>query len=152
MLPPVSGSASSGAGSCGFRGLRLRLNAHALAHIDRADGAIRIDGPRRAFFRAGAHRLFHASGLRRSQQIGLVHHAEKVGFVLFALLVHGLVVVNDDIEGAAAAGLDGDKLLVGVLVIEQIAGHKVALLGKALAGLNGGLRGVVVSSVMVGSP
>ncbi len=29
--------------------------------------------------------------------------------------VHGLIVVNDDIECIAAAGLDGDKLLVGVL-------------------------------------
>ena len=140
MLPPVSGSASSGAGSSVSVGW-LRLNTHALAHIDGADGAIRIDGPRLAFFRAGAHRLFHASGLRRSQKISLIHHAEKVGFVLFALFVHGLVIVDDDIERVAAAGLDGNKLLVGVLVIKQIAGHKVALFGKALAGLNGGLRG-----------
>src|SRR5699024_12551885 len=44
-------------------------------------------------------------------------------------------------ERVAAAGLDGNKLLVCVLVIEQIAGHKAALFGKALAGLNGGLRG-----------
>ena len=39
------------------------------------------------------------------QQIGLVHHAKKVGFVLFSVLVCGLVVVNDDVKGAAAAGL-----------------------------------------------
>src|SRR5699024_1762841 len=92
------------------------------------------------FFRAGAHRLFHASGLRRSQQIGLIHNAEKVGFVLFALFVHGLVIVNDDIERVAAAGLHRNKLLVGVLVIEQISGYKVSLLREALARFNGGLR------------
>ena len=60
---------------------------------------------------------------------------------MFALLVHGLVVVNDEIEGGPAAGLDGDKLLIGVLVIEQVAGHKAALLRKALARLYGRLRG-----------
>ena len=59
---------------------------------------------------------------------------------MFALLVHGLVVVDDEIERSPAAGLDGDKLLVGVLVIEQIAGHKVAIFRKALARLYGGLR------------
>ena len=85
--------------------------------------------------------MFHPGSLRRSQQVGLVHHIQKIGFVLLALFVHGLVIVNDDIERVAAAGLDGNELLVGVLVIEQIAGHKVALFGKALAGLNGGLRG-----------
>ena len=122
----------------GFR--RLRGSAHAFSHIDRADGTICIDGPHHAFFRAGAHRLFHASGLGCGQQVGLVHHIQKIGFVLFALLVHGLVVVNDEIECSPAAGLDGDKLLVGVFVIEQVAGHKAALLRKALAGLYGRLR------------
>ena len=60
---------------------------------------------------------------------------------MLALFVHGLVIVNDDVKGAAARRLHRDKLLVGVLVIEQIAGHKVALFGKALAGFNGRLRG-----------
>ena len=118
----------------------LRLHAHAFFHIDRADRALRIHGTRRAFFRAGADRLLHPGGLGCGQQIGLVYHAEEVGFILLALLVHGLVVVNDDVKGVSARRLHRDKLLVGVLVIEQIAGYKVALLRKALTRFDGGLR------------
>ena len=59
---------------------------------------------------------------------------------MLALLVHGLVIVDNDVKGAAARRLYRDKLLVGVLVIEQIAGDEVALFLKALTGLNGGLR------------
>ena len=69
-------------------------------------------------------KLFHASGLGCGQQIPLIHNAEKVGFILFTFLVHGLVIINDNVKGIAAAGLYGNKLLVGVLVIEQITGYK----------------------------
>ena len=99
-----------------------------------------LTAPRRAFVRAGAGGQLYASGLGSGQQVGLVHRIQKIGLVLFAVLVHGLVVVNDEIECSPAAGLDGDKLLVGVFVIEQVAGHKTALLRKALAGLYGRLR------------
>ena len=118
----------------------FRLHARTLGHIDSADRAIRIDSPRHAFFRAGACGLFHPGSLRRSQQIGLVCHAQKVGFILLALLVHRLVIVNDNVKGVPARRLYRDKLLVGVLVIEQITGNKVALLREALARFNGGLR------------
>ena len=107
MLPPVSGSASSGAGSS----------------ISTGSGSTPT----------------HFSILTE-QQIGLVYHAEEVGFILLALLVHGLVVVNDNVKGVSARRLHRNKLLVGVLVIEQIAGYKVALLRKALARFDGGLR------------
>ena len=119
-------------------GLWLWGHARTLAHIDGADRAIGVDCTHHAFLLTGAGGQLNASGLHSSQQIGLVHNAEKVGFVLFAVLVGGLVVIDDDIESVAAAGLDGNKLLVGVLVIEQIAGHKVALLRKARAGFDGG--------------
>ena len=51
-----------------------------------------------------------------------------------------LLSALDDQTPAIAAGLDGDKLLVGVLVIEQIAGDKVALVRKAYPRLGGGGR------------
>ena len=57
--------------------------------------------------------------------------------ILLAVLVGGLVVVDDDVKGIAAAGLHRDELLVGGLIVEQVTGHKVAVLGKALAGVNG---------------
>ena len=77
----------------------------------------------------------------------------KSRFILLALLVHRLVIVNDNVKGVPARRLYRDKLLVGVLVIEQIAGNKVALLREALARFDGGSgSGAVVSSVMVGSP
>ena len=119
---------------------RLGLHAHALGHVGGAYGAIGVDGPGHALIRTGTGRKFSASGLQCRQQIGLIHHVQKVGVILFAVLVHGLIVVNDDIECIAAAGLDGDKLLVGVLVIEQIAGDKVALVRKAYPRLGGGGR------------
>ena len=52
------------------------------------------------------------------------------------------------IEPGEGFSEDGNKLLVGMLVIEQIAGHKIAVLRKALAGHNhrllrdSGLHGV----------
>ncbi len=120
----------SGSGS-GSGELGLRLCTYAFPHIDGAHRAVCIHSPRRTFLRAGADRLFHASGFSGGQQIPLVHNAEKVGFILLALLIHGLVIINDNVKGIAAAGLDGNKLLVGVLVIEQITGYKVSLPRKS---------------------
>ena len=47
---------------------------------------------------------------------------------LFAVLVHRLVIINDNVKSAAAAGFHRDVLLVGCSIIEQIAGHKVSIL------------------------
>ena len=57
--------------------------------------------------------------------------------VLLTILVGGLIVVDDNVKGIAAAGLHRDELLVGGLIVEQVTGHKVAVLGEALAGVNG---------------
>ena len=111
--------------------------ALALAHIHGADGAICVDSTHGAFVRAGTLRQLTARSLHRRQQVGLVHHVQKVGLVLLAVLVGGLVIVNDDVKGVAAAGLHRDELLVGGLIVEQVTGHKVAVLGEALAGVNG---------------
>ena len=117
----------SGFGSC----------ASTLGHVDRADLAIRMDGSGRTFFCAGAGRKFSASGLQCCQQIGFIHHVQKVGVILFAVLVHRLVIVNDNVKGVAAAGFHRDELFVGCSIVEQIAGHKVSILRKALARGNG---------------
>ncbi len=116
-----SGSGSSrrfrhrgGFGSC----------ASTLGHVDRADLAIRMDGSGRTFFCAGAGRKFSASGLQCCQQIGFIHHVQKVGVILFAVLVHGLVIVNDNVKGVAAADFHRDELFVGCSIIEQIAGTR----------------------------
>ena len=78
---------------------RLLLHTCALGHVDGAHRAVGIDGPRRAFVRAGAGGQLYASGLGSGQQVGLVHRIQKIGLVLFAVLVHGLVVVNDNVKG-----------------------------------------------------
>ena len=114
--------------------------ASTLGHIDRADLAIRMDGSGRTFFCAGAGRKFSASGLQCRQQIGFIHHVQKVGVILFAVLVHRLVIVNDNVKGVAAAGFHRDELFVGCSIVEQIAGHKVSILRKALARGNGRCR------------
>src|SRR5699024_9893460 len=66
---------------------RLGLHAHALGHVGGAYGAIGVDGPGHALIRTGTGGDFHPGGFHSSQQIGLVHNAEKVCFVLFAVLV-----------------------------------------------------------------
>lgn len=53
--------------------------------------------------RQASPRLFQSS-----QQISLVHHAEKVDFILFSTLLGGFAIANDDVKGAAAASLDGE--------------------------------------------
>jgi len=47
------------------------------------------------------------------------------------------VIVNDNVKGVAAAGFHRDELFVGCSIVEQIAGHKVSILRKALARGNG---------------
>ena len=129
----------------GLVGVRLRLHhgrrlgslALALAHIHGADGAICVDSTHGAFVRAGTLRQLTARSLHRRQQVSLVHHVQEISLILLTVLVGGLVIVNDDVKGVAAAGLHRDELLVGGLVVEQVTGHKVAVLGEALAGVNG---------------
>lgn len=86
---------------------------------------------RRGFF-PGA--LAHVGGADRA---GGVHKVEEVGFILVAFFIQRLVVVDDDVESVAVPVLHGDELLVGVLVIEQVAGDGVAVLDKARPRLRG---------------
>ena len=116
---------------------RLRGLALALAHVHGADGTIRVDSTNGAFIHARTLRQLTARRLHRRQQVGLVHHVQEIGLILLAVLVGGLVVVDNDVKGVAAAGLHRDELLVGGLIVEQVTGHKVAVLGEALAGVNG---------------
>lgn len=59
---------------------------------------------------------------------------------LFLFLVDGRIVVDHDIEGVAVFRLNGNELLIGGFVIQQIAGGGVALIvnrlpcGKRLCG------------------
>ena len=139
----------------GFRlGLRGRLEAPTLhlrisPHIDGAHRAVCIHSPRRTFLRTGSRPPVPRQRPRLRPADPPIHNAEKVGFILFTFLVHGLVIINDNVKGIAAAGLYGNKLLVGVLVIEQITGYKVSLLGKPSPGVIVG-SGAGVS--IVGSP
>ncbi len=75
---------------------------------------------------------FFAAVLGQRSKVGGVHKVEEVGFILVAFFIQRLVVVDDDVESVAVPVLHGDELLVGVLVIEQVAGDGVAVLDKAV--------------------
>ena len=84
--------------------------------------------------------LFAVTGGQRSRsvfiqqckQITLIDHVEEVRLILFLILVDRCIVVNDNEEGVAVFRLDSDELLVGCLVIEQVAGVGVALIVNRL--------------------
>ena len=70
----------------------------------------------------------HGVLIHQSKQIAFVHHVQEVSLILFLILVDGRIVVDHDIEGVAVFRLNGDELLVGGFVIQQVAGGGVALI------------------------
>ena len=77
-----------------------------------ADFTVRIDISHDALISAGAGRSSCAIfTLDQSHKVGFIHEVQEVD--IFGLAV----AVNDDIEGVAALGLNGDKLLFYLLGI-----------------------------------
>ena len=70
--------------------------------------------------------------IQQRKQIALIDHVQEVRLILFLILVDGRIVVDDNEEGVAVLRLDSDELLVGCLVIEQVAGVGVALIVNRL--------------------
>ena len=102
---------------------RFGCSTGTFTHVVLAYGATRINRPRNTFFRTGTgFQSGNGFFIHQCKQIRLIHHVEEIGLVLFLILIDGCIIVNYHIEGAAAFGLDSDKLLVGGLVIQQIAG------------------------------
>ena len=70
--------------------------------------------------------------IQQRKQVALIDHVEEVCLILFLVLIDGCIVVDDNEEGVAALRLDCDELLVGCLIIEQVAGVGVALIVNRL--------------------
>ena len=70
--------------------------------------------------------------IQQRKQIAFIDHVQEVRLILFLVLIDGCIVVDDNEEGVAALRLDCDELLVGCLVIEQVAGVGVALIVNRL--------------------
>lgn len=65
--------------------------------------------------------------VQQGAQVGVIHLVQKIGGELFQIFIHRGIVVDDDVEHLTAAGFNGQKLLVGILVVLQTAGNGVAL-------------------------
>ena len=56
--------------------------------------------------------------LQKSLNVSFIHHVQEIGLVLIPILISGLIVIDNDVEYLTVAGLDGNELLVGILVKE----------------------------------
>jgi hypothetical protein len=65
--------------------------------------------------------------VQQGTQVSVIHLVQKIGGELLQILIHRGIVVDDDVKHLTAAGFNGQKLLVGVLVVLQAAGNGVAL-------------------------
>ena len=65
--------------------------------------------------------------VQQGTQVSIIHLVQEIGGELLQIFIHRGIVVDDDVEHLAAAGFNGQKLLVGVLVVLQTAGNGVAL-------------------------
>ena len=58
--------------------------------------------------------------VQQGAQVGVIHLVQKIGGELFQIFIHRSVIVDDDVKHLTAAGLNGQKLLVGILAVPGV--------------------------------